>query len=504
MQEPSILSLLPIAVAIGLALWTRQVVLSLYSGVLVAALLVTGGVPWAALVQSIDPWMLDAMADRDHTKVALFSLLVAATVALATRSGGTAALVSLITRRARTRRGGMLAAWLAGMVVFFDDYANCLIVGSAMRPVADRLRISREKLAYIVDSTAAPMATVALISTWVGYEVGLMDEALRAAGQDISAYAFFIEGLPYRFYPILTLGFVFWIAALDRDFGPMHGAEVRVLAAADPTEEIDEPLWKVWLAVVPIGALVVGTGASLWTQGVAAAPAGAALFEIIGAADGYDAMLHGSAIALLLAVVLSAATRAIPPAQLSPTLIEGMTSLFEALVVLYLAWALGAAIGDLHAADYLLSALGGALPAWSLPTVTFLLAAAIAFATGTSFGTMAVLMPLALPLALSMEPQVGVLSLATSASVLSGAVWGDHCSPISDTTVLSSTGSGCDHTEHVRTQMPYAVAAGAVAVLLGTLPAGFGVPPWPLLVIGTLACGILVRVVGRPVVGPSA
>jgi len=211
-MEPGLISLLPIAVAIGLALLTRQVLLSLFCGLLSGALLLNGGAPGAALLHTVDPWLLDALADRDHMKVTLFSLLVAATISVSSRSGGTEALVALITRRATSRRSGMVATWAAGQVVFFDDYANCLVVGTSMRPVADRLKISREKLAYLVDSTAAPVATVALISTWVGFEVGLMDEALRGADLDISAYAFFIEGLPYRFYPLLALAFGFFIA----------------------------------------------------------------------------------------------------------------------------------------------------------------------------------------------------------------------------------------------------------------------------------------------------
>lgn len=498
MEEPSFLSLLPIFVAITLALWSRQVVLSLFSGVLVSALIYHSFNPWLALSHSIDPWLLDAIADRDHTKVVVFSLFVAATVAIASKSGGTAALVELVTRRAKTRRSGMLAAWVSGMIVFFDDYANCLIVGSAMRPVADRLRISREKLAYIVDSTAAPMATVALVSTWVGYEVGLMDDALKSAGHEISAYAFFIEGLPYRFYPLLALVFVFWIAVTGRDFGPMRAAEAASLAREDVALPEAPPAWKALLAIVPIGVLVLGTGASLWVQGTAASEPGAALFEIIGAADGYDAMLQGSTLSVITAICLSATTRAMPVRDLSPTLVKGMTDLFEALVVLYLAWALGSSIGDLQAADYLLTALGDSLPGWSLPTVTFVLAAVIAFATGTSFGTMAVLMPLALPMALALEAEPGTIALATSASVLSGAVWGDHCSPISDTTVLSSTGTGCDHTAHVKTQIPYALAAGIVSVVLGTLPAGLGVSPWLLLLLGAGACGGIVWVLGKP------
>lgn len=492
-----LLSLVPVAVAIALALWTRQVVISLFLGTFTAALIFVGGSPWAALVHVVDPLLLDAIADRDHVKVAVFSLLVAATVKVLSESGGTRAVIDRVAALARTRRSGLVTTWAAGLLIFFDDYANCLVVGSAMRPLTDRLRISREKLAYLIDSTAAPMATVALVSTWIGYEVGLMDTALQEAGQtDINAYAFFLEGLPYRFYPLLALVFAGAIAVSGRDFGPMRAAEQRAAvsegpAAAGPVP----PAWRMSLALVPVGLLVVVTGASLWTQGIAAAAPGARLFEIIGEADGYDAMVHGSIASLSSAVLLAVATRTLSVMKAGEAVVKGMAELFEALVVLYLAWALAAGISQLGAAPFLVGALGGTLPGWSLPSVTFVLAAAIAFATGTSFGTMGVLLPLVIPLAFEVDPGVAV---ASAAAVLSGATWGDHCSPISDTTVLSSTGAGCDHAAHVATQLPYALAAGAVSLLLCSLPAGFGLNPWLCLGVGALACVGLVWGVGRP------
>ena len=207
MTEPNIISLAPVILAIGLALWTRQVLIALGAGVLLAALILCGFSPWDALVYVVDPLLIDAIADRDHVKVMMFTLLVAATLEVVSRGRGTHALVELLTRRAQTRESGQVATWSAGMLVFFDDYANCLIVGNSMRPLCDRLRISREKLAYLVDSTAAPMATLALISTWVGYEVSIIGDALAASGSEVDAYAFFIEGLPYRFYPFFALAF---------------------------------------------------------------------------------------------------------------------------------------------------------------------------------------------------------------------------------------------------------------------------------------------------------
>ncbi len=498
MTDPTALSLTPVIVAIGLALATRQVVPSLLAGTVSAALIIEGGDPWQALVHTVDPLILDAIADRDHVKVTLFSLLIAGMVALLSRLGATTALVDAVAGRARTRRGGMVTVWLSGMVVFFDDYANCLVVGTATRPLTDRLRISREKLAYLVDSTAAPMATLALVSTWIGYEVGLIDDALQAAGQDENAYAFFMAGLPYRFYPWLALIFAGAIAFTGRDFGPMHAAETRAARGPAPTTaERERHPALAWLAILPVATLVGVTGASLWLQGSADAAPDAALFEIIGGADGYDAMLHGSIAALTLALGLGAITRAAPVTDLFKALMDGMRELFEPLTVLFLAWALASGIGELNAADYLVGLLGGAIPGAALPTVVFLLSAAVAFATGTSFGTMGVLLPLVIPLAFSTAPE---MALAASSAVLAGATWGDHCSPISDTTVLSSTGAGCEHTAHVVTQLPYALAAGGLSIALCSIPAGLGLSPWLCLLLGAAGCVAVVRFVGRPTV----
>ncbi len=502
MDSPSALSLIPVLLAVALTLSTRQVVLSLGLAVFSAALLLEGGNPWAAVVRAVDPFMLDAIADRDHAKVTLFSLFIAATVKVSSDAGGTRALIALVAPLARGRRSGMVATWLAGMLVFFDDYANCLIVGSSMRPLTDRLRISREKLAYIVDSTAAPMATVALVSTWIGFEVGLMDDALQARGVQGSAYSFFLAGLPYRFYPLLTLAFTFFIAASGRDFGPMRQAEAQALAAAPPPDEDAPHPGKALLAALPIATLVGVTAGSLWTQGRASAGPEAPLFEIVGGANGYDAMLQGSTASLLLALLLATVSFRDRGARAASAAIAGMSELFEALVVLILAWTLGSCLGELGTAQWLLAAMGDSLPLWSLPGLTFLLSAAIAFATGTSFGTMAIVMPLVLPMSLDLAPfaevsAAGFIPLATASAVLSGATWGDHCSPISDTTVLSSTGSGCDHAAHVRTQLPYALAAGAIALLLGHLPAGFGLSPWLLLPLGLLGCAATVGLLGK-------
>ncbi len=506
-MEPSILSLLPALLAVVLALSTRNVVLSLFSAVWLAATMVQGWNPLAGLYHAIDPYLLDSAADRDNMKVTLFSLFVGGTVGVMSKAGGTEALVDRLVGLARNRRSAMVTTWLAGMTVFFDDYANCLVVGASMRPLADRMKVSREKLAYLVDSTAAPIASIALVSTWIGYEVGLMGDGLAEAGSDLDAYAFFVEGIGYRFYSIFTIVFVGAIAFMGRDFGPMltaeRAAQSRLAPKVDEEAKARRPGWLPLLAVLPIAVLIAVTFGHLWVVGSASAvEAGIsdpAIFEILGGADGYDAMLQGSLAALVVALFLAAASRTLSLRDTFDAGIEGMTTLFPALIILMLAWSLGSGMSDLNAADYLVGALQDSLPAWTLPTVVFLISAGIAFATGTSFGTMGIVMPIVIPLSFALSPGDPMIPLAASGAVLSGACWGDHCSPISDTTILSALGTDCEVSAHVKTQLPYAVACGAISVLLGTLPIGLGVPLWVVLPLGLAACVLTVRFAGRPV-----
>jgi Na+/H+ antiporter NhaC len=488
-------SLLPVVVAVGLALWTKRALLSLLCGLLSAALLLNLDSPLSAFVYVVDPLLLDSVASRDNAKVVFFSLLVSGTVELMRVGGGTAALVSRFARFAQSRRQALVGTWLAGLTVFFDDYANCLIVGSSMRPVSDRAGISREKLAYLVDSTAAPVATLALVSTWIGYEVSLIDKALVQAGESINAYAFFLEGLPYRFYPILALVFGFFIAVSGRDFGPMLEAE-RAASKIPREDSLGESKpSQIWVAVIPLLLLIGVTGADLYFQGSSNAPNARRLFEIIGAADGYDAMLKGAISSSLSAVVLARMTGT-SAQEIREGLAIGFGRIFEAIAILVCAWGIGDAIGKLGAADYLVQALQGSLPPEWMPAAVFVLAAAISFATGTSFGTMGTLMPLALPLALKTgaDPQIVV---AVGAAVLSGATWGDHCSPISDTTVLSSAGTECDHAAHVRTQLPYAMTVGVLSLVVCSIPIGFGMHWSIALLLGCAGCAGAVWGLGK-------
>ena len=499
---PTFLSLIPAILAILFALVGKNVYLALLGGLFSAGFLVENNV-FAGLWKVVDVFLVGALADRDHAKIIVFSLLIAAMVEVMRRCGAAQDLLDWLSQKVKGRRQAQTMTAASGLVVFFDDYANCLLVGQTMRPLADRFGISRAKLAFLVDATAAPAATLALVSTWIGFEVGLMADGLKAVGMTQNAYGFFMEGWAYRFYPIVLLFFVFSVALTGRDFGPMRVAEGLKHPSGDEPE-VDEPIKKpnrkraLWGAIVPVVALVLATLLDLYVQGVQASknPAETPLFELIGSADGYNAMMRGGILGWLLAVcgaVLAGGTKV---KEATEHTIEGMKYIFGAMVVLLLAWALGAALGDLRAADYLVSVLGEGLPGWLCPTAVFVVAAAIAFATGTSFGTMGILMPIVFPLVVGIAPGEAHLLLASAASVLAGACFGDHCSPISDTTVLSSMSAGCDHLEHVKTQLPYALTVGGLSVVLGTLPAGLGLSPWISIGLAATGAYLILRLFG--------
>ncbi len=507
MDHYGLWSITPAALAIALAIVTRNVVLSLFSAIALGGIVVCGGDPVAGLVHALERTLVGAIADPGHAKTILFTVLIGATVGVIGKSGATRAVVHALASRARSRRSVQMLSWVAGMFVFFDDYANCMIVGNAMRPLCDRHRVTRAKLAYIVDSTAAPVACLALVSTWVGYEVGVIEDGLKAAGVEIDAYAFFVQGWAYRFYPIWALLFVGVVAWTGRDWGPMRRAAVEAQQGAEPTDAGELPRGGVWLAIVPIAALLAVTLGALWWGGLEGLaeqarqqgqppPARPQLFEVLGASDGLGAIVKGAFTALFSAIVLAVATRALSVRQSTEAALEGMKMLFEAIVVLLLAWSLSAIMKELGAAPYLVGVLHASLPAWLLPTVVFVVAAVVSFATGTSYGTMGILMPMVIPLGFALSPDSTIV-LAASGSVLAGACFGDHCSPISDTTVLSSIGAGARLLEHVRTQLPYALAIGGISVVCGTLPAGLGVSPWLLLPIGFAASVALLRLLGK-------
>ncbi|PSQ86654.1 MAG: sodium:proton antiporter [Bacteroidetes bacterium QS_3_64_15] len=522
---PGWLSLLPPLLAIGMALVYRKVVPALFFGVWIGAVTAISFTPWAlfkGVLDAFEVYVLDAMANPDHVAIILFSLMIGGMVGIISKNGGTLGIVERLTGFASDSRRGQMVTGVLGISIFFDDYANTLIVGNTMRPVTDRLRISREKLAYVVDSTAAPISTVALVTTWIGYQVGLLGTAIEnIEGFSQGAYSVFLNSLPYNFYPFLALLFVFLVAYTGLDFGPMLEAEERArdtgkvlgddanVDEAAEGEELEPPEgtpYRAVNAVIPIVVLVGGVLVGLYATGVQAVGAGASLSDIIGEANSYTALMWGSLLGVVVAAALSLGQGILDLEQTVEAWYEGLKSMLFAMIILVLAWSLSNITDVLHTADYLVSVLGEWLPPGVVPAIIFVLAAATAFATGSSWGTMGILMPLVIPLVWAVLAKNGMdapthyhILYSSVSCVLAGSVWGDHCSPISDTTILSSMASGCDHIEHVRTQLPYALTVGTVAILFGTLPAGFGMH-WSIgLIVGAILLGGLLWTIGTPV-----
>ncbi|MFQ5547296.1 MAG: Na+/H+ antiporter NhaC family protein [Woeseia sp.] len=520
---PGWVSIMPPLVAILIALTLRNVIPALLIGVWVGATALRSFSPSGILGGLLDGFQLfvtEALADADHAAIILFSLMIGGMVGIITRNGGMASIVRMIVTRAKTAIGGQIAVWLMGLMIFFDDYSNTLVVGNTARPLTDHLKISREKLAYIVDSTAAPVVCIALITTWIGYEVGLIGEALGGIPEITDpAYTVFLRSIPYSFYPILAVMFVLAVSWSGRDMGPMYKAEVRarngqvspISAEQMPSmqgEELapkpDIPM-RALNAFVPLLVLIVSLLIGLYVTGFGE---GKTLSVIIGDADAYKAMMWASLLGAVTAAALTVGQGILDAHETVDAWYGGVRAMLFAMIVLVLAWALSAVTGHLHTADYMVSILADSLPAAIVPASVFVLSAITAFTTGTSWGTMGILMPLVVPLCWAVMTVNGINDAAhmhilysAVACNLAGAVWGDHCSPISDTTVLSSMASGCDHVEHVRTQLPYAALVGTVAIGIGTIPGGYGFPPLLSLLIGAAILVAALRYFGKKVPG---
>lgn len=578
------LSIVPPVVAIAAAIISRRVLVSLLIGIFTGALIthqwnVLGAMydtvavhlwqPLAGLTQlpillmnqlGVHIGKTDPDVDYSKLQVAAFTLLMGSMVGLIGRSGGMRGLVDVLSHWANTPRKGQVGIGGLGLLIFFDDYANTLLLGSTLRPLVDRLRISREKLAYLVDSTAAPVAGLALVSTWVATELSYVQDGIAnlpqtAGGPKLDAFEIFVASIPYRFYSLFAIAFVFLIAATGRDYGAMRTAELK---QADPLENnldskhpwyvtVTQPREGVvgrWFdALIPIVVTVAvivywmyRTGTeSVVSSGENRTPS---LLQIFGSADPFMSLVWGSIAGLLIALALGVARRTITLAEAGWASLGGARMMVPALLILWFASALSGITnspsGDesepyaqqhqhLYTGDYLSSLLVPAVETsgdsqapspqtakptvglWLLPTVVFLLAAFVSFATGSSWGTMGILVPVVIPATVSLMQAEGVnlspdhpLLLGSLGSVLAGAIFGDHCSPISDTTVLSSQASGCDHIAHVRTQLPYAVTVAAVSIVCGTLPLGFGLPVWLLLPLAFVGLVATVFLLGRP------
>ena len=519
---PGWLSLLPPILAIVLALTLREVILALFSGIWLGAIFLNNFNPFVGFMRALDTYLISSLNDSSHVAIVMFSLTLGGMVGVISRSGGTQGIVAKLSKWAKNSRGGQIATWAMGVFIFFDDYANTLIVGNTMRPITDKLRISREKLSYIVDSTAAPVASIAIISSWVGFQIGLISQAFKNIGVSKDAYITFLMSIPYASYSVLAIIFVFLIGLTLRDFATMYRSEQRAFStgkvlsddarpladdkALDLQAEKGSPL-RWYNAAIPILVVIFITMFGLYFSGKASLGQGASgvnLGEIIGAADSFDVLMWAAFLGAATAIILAVAQRILTLRKALDAWLSGVKAMIIAMIILILAWAIGNVCGDLNTADFVIAVTRSILSPHLLPLLTFVVAAFIGFATGTSWATMAILVPIVIPMSFELTSSAAIsvpvghtILLGTIGAVLSGSVFGDHCSPISDTTIMSSMTSAADHIDHVRTQLPYAITVAAVASLVGYLPAGFGFPVWMSVILGSGILLVILFIAGR-------
>ncbi len=529
---PGWLSLLPPLVAILLALLARQVLVALFVGVWIGAALIYDYNPFTGFFYGLTKYIALAPADPDKMAIIVFSLTLGGMVGVISRMGGTQGIVDKLAKYASNSQRGQIVTWLMGIFIFFDDYANTLIVGNTMRPLTDKLRISREKLSYMVDSTAAPVANIAIISTWIGFEISLIDNSFQSLGITDNPYLTFLKTIPYNFYPLFALVLGFTIAWFGRDFGPMLKAERRTLktgqvlapgatplSSMDAQEIVaDENIEKKWYnGFIPIFVVILTTLLGLWFTGLSALETKGTDLEsvgfiqylglVIGESDSYSVVMWAAVLGSCVAILLAIGQKLLKLDQSIAAWIGGVKAMILAALILTMAWSIGNICTDLKTADYIIHISEGFLSPYFIPLLSFIIASLISFATGTSWGVMAILMPIVIPIAylvpqadptIMLSQQQGIF-LSTIASVLAGATFGDHCSPISDTTIMSSMASGADHIDHVRTQLPYALFGGILSMVVGYIPIGFGVSPLVMLPVGILIIVLSIRFLANKV-----
>jgi Na+/H+ antiporter NhaC len=505
-------ALLPPLIAIVLAIWTKQVIVSLFLGVWMGSTVLTGWNPLTGLLESFSTHLVaNSLADSWNMGIIVFCLVIGGMVGIIGKLGGTKAIAEKVVARAQDGKMTQISAALLGVLMFIDDYANSMIVGNTMRPLTDSNRISREKLAYICDSTAAPVSSMVPVSTWIAMELGLISVGLSSVNIEANALMVFFQSVPFRFYSLFALVLVFTLLFSGKDYGPMLKAEIRARATGDVFEPGSDPLisedasilpdegtkGSIWYMIIPIGLFILVTIFGLYYNGH---EAGKSLMESFGDADASVVLTWAAFLGSITAIIIGSVTRELPFPKAMDAFVGGMKSMLIAVIILALAFSLKSVISELGLAQWLVSISEGVLSGKILPLLVFFTAMLVSFATGTAWGTNSILMPLVIPIAAGVSQSNGEITplvISTIGAVLTGAVFGDHCSPISDTTILSSSGAGSDHIAHVRTQIPYAITAALVAAVIGFIPAGFGLSPWISLAVGTVILILLVKRLGK-------
>lgn len=524
------LSLLPALIAITLCIVTKNVIPSLLLGIFSGVFIINGYNPITALVDTASKYVVGkGVADSWNAGLLVFCLIIGGMVGVMNKSGGLQAVALQIAKKAKSKVSAQVATTSLGILVFIDDYASCLITGNTMRPITDAQRISREKLSFIVDATAAAISSVIPVSTWIAMELGLIQEGLADVGIKANAIVVFMQSVPYRFYIIFLVVFMFASFFMKRDYGSMLKAEIRARKTGEVYAKDSHPMYQedknilpdegvkgnIFDFILPILTFIIVTVVGLRYNG------GAALIseetkvissgffkmitevngeqtiytfrDILGNADSSVVLTWASFVASIEIILQVIIEKRMSFTKAIDAWINGVRSMILAVIILALALTLKSVIDEMGTAEFIVELTRPILNGAWIPLVVFLIACILAFATGTSWGTMAILMPIAIPLAAAASNANGVLTssiIATIGSVLGGAIYGDHCSPISDTTILASTASGSDHIAHVTTQLPYASTVALAGGLFGYLPFAIGIPVIFSIILGT--AGIII------------
>lgn len=499
------LSIIPPIVAVVLAIVTRRVIISLFISILIGGVIVAGGNPFSAVAYTFT-WMKDVMIDDWNARFLVMVALLGVGAAFMFKTGGSDGLIRVLEKKLTSKRKVLFLPYVLGIVIFFNDYVNSIIVGNASKDITGKNKVSREKLAYILDTTSAPMATIGPVSDWIGFQVSIIAGAMAGVAIiGIEPYFAFLQSIPWNFYAILSL-FAIPMIILGKDFGPMAKAEHRaettgqlIAEGASPLSSVEQDLGEpfkkeggsIWNFILPLVTLISVGIWGLWYTGGGAE--GKSLIDALADTD-VAVALTWAAFAMTAVGIITALFQGTSFTQIEETILGGITTMLPALIIIVLAWSIGLVTEVLGTADFVVGITESWMTPAMLPFLVFVIAMVISFATGTSWGTMAILTPIAVPLAFSIggEP---LLHLAIGA-VFSGAIFGDHVSPISDTTIMASIFAGSDHIAHVKTQLPYALVT---ACLTGVMYLSYTIVgnAFILLTIGVIAQFFILRFLGN-------
>ena len=484
-------ALVPPVVAIGLALITKEVYSSLFVGILMGGLLYSGFQFESTITHIFEDGIIGVLSDSYNVGILVFLVILGTMVSLMNKAGGSAAFGQFAAEKIHNRVGAQLATILLGVLIFIDDYFNCLTVGSVMRPVTDKFKVSRAKLSYLIDATAAPVCIIAPISSWAAAVTGFVE------GED--GFSIFIRAIPYNFYAILTLVMMVGMVLMKTEFGSMRTHELNA-AKGDlfttpgrpygrAKEEIADTKGKVMDLLIPIVSLIVCCVIGmLYTGGFFS---GTDFVTAFSQSDASLGLTFGSFFGLVITIGLYQFRRILSFSDCMACIPEGFKAMVPAILILTFAWTLKAMTDSLGADVYVAGLVEASAQGFLnfLPAIIFIVGCFLAFATGTSWGTFGILIPIVVAVFENSNPQLMIISIS---ACMAGAVCGDHCSPISDTTIMASAGAQCEHVNHVMTQLPYAVTAAAVSFITYII-AGFTQTPWIALPAGVaLMTGVLV------------